>query len=686
MKKRMKLSLALGIFLSVCASAENWVKRTDFEVDPAWSPNRSENIPWRMMFDFFSASPWADDQGGAWHCVLTGAMETDKSKIVPGTEKLVELPLFKESWLCLRTWPPVDFRKIGSGEEPLALRHFLTPELWRVADLLEANDRYYTVISRMREGQYIFDTNYRWEMEEFQNWKKSHPHFLAFNVDEWCNDYLSAIASRFAAELKKGNITQEEYDKGLKKYQYERTAVDITRYFHDIFDTFASFLYNDPQNMIIMHAYWNMAHIAANKGAGHLFLETTNSTGPDYETYRWQPSMFYTRGAARQFQTRWSWYIASFYNGFDTKGEFAETHYSYDEGRFTPYSGMSQSLVRRAHYLSWLSGAFMAHRESAYGTLFRLDEADGEYRLTPYGEDTVEFYDVVRRNPDRGVPYTPVALLTPYVQVQTAAGGPAWARTDDYPPGLAMIDAFMSTIIPVSDRKSAIRQGVEGCLYNSPYGDIFDVFNPDAPSPDKVLRNLAAYKVAILLGDYEPDPRMAEELVDYVRGGGTLVVNAVHLKTFDFPEGFTGEGQSATVIKADENGSALFTLHEYGAGHVILTTPEYMLSRPLIDELLARIVSEVLPLRVTGDIQYGINKTQDGYLLYLFNNKGVTKYTDTREQFDPTAVSKVTVELKEGRADTVAELLSEQEIATATNSFHIEVDPGQLAVLRIKIE
>ena len=40
------------------------------------------------------------------------------------------------------------------------------------------------------------------------------------------------------------------------------------------------------------------------------------------------------------------------------------------------------------------------------------------------------------------------------------------------------------------------------------------------------------------------------------------------------------------------------------------------------------IAPGLLPVKVEGDIQYGMNKAAGGWWLYLFNNKGVTKFAD----------------------------------------------------------
>ena len=88
-----------------------------------------------------------------------------------------------------------------------------------------------------------------------------------------------------------------------------------------------------------------------------------------------------------------------------------------------------------------------------------------------------------------------------------------------------------------------------------------------------------------------------------------------------------------------------------------------------IRALLSKVVDEVLPIKVTGEIQYGINRTQDGWLVYLFNNEGVTKFTDTPETFDPKKTVKVTVQLKAIKAGKAHDLCSGDDFPISGGKF-----------------
>ena len=130
------------------------------------------------------------------------------------------------------------------------------------------------------------------------------------------------------------------------------------------FDALRAYCFGDTARMLFLRGGWCWDHYPLEWGAGGVTMETTN-TGP----YRHQVSLFFARGAARQYRSFWSWYIALCYNGNDSKG-IGRT----DQ---TPYytmvpntlgeslgkdHGMSVSLNRRDMYLGYLNGAsFVAH-------------------------------------------------------------------------------------------------------------------------------------------------------------------------------------------------------------------------------------------------------------------------------------------------------------------------------------
>ena len=67
---------------------------------------------------------------------------------------------------------------------------------------------------------------------------------------------------------------------------------------------------------------------------------------------------------------------------------------------------------------------------------------------------------------------------------------------------------------------------------------------------------------------------------------------------------------------------------------------------PLIDSLLSRVQDETMPCRVTGDVEWGLNRTASGWPFWCFNNKGVKKFSLEEERLDPAATAHVEVAFK----------------------------------------
>ena len=94
---------------------------------------------------------------------------------------------------------------------------------------------------------------------------------------------------------------------------------------------------------------------------------------------------------------------------------------------------------------------------------------------------------------------------------------------------------------------------------------------------------------------------------------------------------------------------------------------------------------ELIPVRVKGDIQYGLNKTAKGWWLYLINNKGVIKFADKMAKYDKSKTAVVTVDLDRLKAfSKVKELRSGTVIPVKNNSFTVKVSPGDVAVLALE--
>jgi hypothetical protein len=598
------------------------------------------------------------------------------------------------------------------------------------------------------------------DTETYSAWKKAHPNFMGWINGETDNDFLSAApwAKGWWPRIKDG--LEKTGDKELiqnivREFPEPKTREELTSQYAMACKANLGYFFHDVDKVSYMRASYCFDHYFYESGSDVGWLETTN-TGSLSSNYRHQVSLFFTRGAARQYHKNWAWYIAVFYNGYDDKGKFSgnnvpncriikEKQMPGQEGKEGSEYGMSPSLVARDTFLAYLSGASFVNHESWYGYLHETTK-DGKRTWdlsSPFGKAWENWFEFTRSNPDRGASYAPVALLVPFEQGYPNYGGKSWGVFKYERPDW-MIDAFMFTIMPHSP---VTKTGDEGCLANSPYGDIYDVIVPNTPAKPVPLGVLNNYKVAVMLGQYPKSKAVAKRLMEYVKNGGTLLVNIkqinelfppeflglekasspegageicnkevkspvrslVDSKTFDLADKYEFDPvklKGATPLLEDADGNVLACKKRFGKGNMIVSTVDCLVPKdnedikggnsldkmvygknfPFVEYFLKSIVSEVLPLEVKGDIEYGLNKLADGWLLYLINNKGVAKFTNKDQILDMTKTAKVEVFLRNIKASAMTELRGGEvlPINEKTNCFSIEVPPGDVRVIKIK--
>ena len=497
--------------------------------------------------------------------------------------------------------------------------------------------------------------------DEWRRWKAAHTNLLCcWTHIEWDNTVplTYARAPKIADETRRKEVLAFLGERPRTRYE----RVQVQRRFYD---RMKDLYYGDDDVTGVMFASLFTGHVAAGFGAKTLIVETTNTSGRDAPEYRWNMAPMFCRGAARQFDLPWEWYVAVYMNGWTSKGEWwnnVECVYPWKKGAEIvqgdghhpgPDYGVSRSLQRRAYYLAYLSGANLVEQEEWSAILLQWDERRGKTVLSPRGEDFVRYHAFTKRHPDRGVAYAPVAILVPYAQGYSTYGGYPWANAGyGYTAGDQAIDAVFFTLVPGFDRATALKKGVETNLHNSPYAAMYDVLTPDAPqAPTELQAALEAYRAVVLVGDY-PDRGFEPTLSEYERRGGRVI-----------------------RIGADEV--------PYAGAKAVAEYQSGRRREPAVARVFDALQEEFCPVRVSGDCLYGLNRTPTGWWLWTFNNKGVTKFADTPERIDAAAAAQVTVDLRDLRPARVTELLSERMLEVKDGTFAFTVPAGDLAVFEL---
>ena len=95
---------------------------------------------------------------------------------------------------------------------------------------------------------------------------------------------------------------------------------------------------------------------------------------------------------------------------------------------------------------------------------------------------------------------------------------------------------------------------------------------------------------------------------------------------------------------------------------------------------------ELFPFEVSGDCQYGANKTADGWWLWVFNNKGVVKFADERERIDRTKDASISAACRLGAIRSVTELVSGRSVPVSGSRFSATVPAGDFAVFAVETD
>ncbi len=255
------------------------------------------------------------------------------------------------------------------------------------------------------------------------------------------------------------------------------------------------------------------------------------------------------------------------------------------------------------------------------------------------------------------------------------------------------------------------------------FGDIFDVLTAAdvQGSKSKVESLLPSYRAVVVGGRIEWSPEWIQRLNDYVRNGGTLVLNASQIKKI--PEQLLGvrlinakgeahnarclapgeelqelkgqifeyeklELKGATALLTTLPGEPLVTVNKVGKGSVVFVAVPDLLGEderitPLAAHLLAHVFAEATPLKITGDVEYLINRTSNGWVVTLLNNNGVFKTQQGMAQVDRTAYVNVTIALRGSQIQSAHEWTSDTPLKPNTGSLSIQIAPGSLAIVEL---
>ena len=435
----------------------------------------------------------------------------------------------------------------------------------------------------------------------------------------------------------------------------------------------------------------------------------------------------FTRGAARQYGGQFLYYHAP--NFGDTATTFTKQQNfagpeNFFHSRYGATMGPSLSWYRKSYYHYYMAGASAIYLEQGFDQFFKPGPGSHPFQLNPLGRITDEFVRFAERHTDRGTPYTPIAFL-----LDPAHG---WDMTDfpQWPFGLSQIDrtdralrelfgaAYYPLPVVEGEPASADRQA----YVSSVFGDIFDVL----VASETGQKAIDAYRALVVGGRVEWGPGWAARLEDYVRKGGTLVLNAAQAKGLS--EELTGARLAGTQAEADDaqcaapgeagtdlrgqmfryervepragaqvlirtrGGDPLVTVNKVGRGSVVFVALADLLGEderltPFAAHVLAHLCADATPVRVRGEVEYLVNRNERGWVVTLINNRGVWKQQQGMAQVDRAASVDVTLSLKGKAIGQASEWTEDRRLDVTSEagggSVKLTLAPGGVAVVEL---
>jgi hypothetical protein len=328
-----------------------------------------------------------------------------------------------------------------------------------------------------------------------------------------------------------------------------------------------------------------------------------------------QSKLAFARGASRQWQRPWSVQVSPWFSGAcTTSGPLRKE----SGGARGLDAGHSLSFYERMWLHGWFAGAAMVTPENSMAIFF--ESPAQPIALTAHGRKAAEVFRFIREH-KRGVPWTPVAIVLDHLAGYNAYMDKPWGILEPTAGDREVRDLFDHQLFPGSDHIHTPPDSTNpeaSYLRPTPYGESFDVLLSSV-SPQM----LSTYPVILLAGDIEFDPAFLDALTQSLRRGSHVLLSVRHRKTL---------GAQFEILKRQ---GSIEVLESW-------MNPETGRGTAVSDPVLRRLCQSYLPIEVGGDpIQYQINRTENGWVVELINNRGVIKKPDQPAVVDSQAISRV---------------------------------------------
>jgi hypothetical protein len=471
--------------------------------------------------------------------------------------------------------------------------------------------------------------------------------------------------------------------------------------------------------------------LSADWGARTIGYESSTATS-NILGMRWA----FMRGAARQHAALTATYRSC--NFGDSSTIFSDTQ-SYHapknilDNYYSVFSGAGMTWYKFDIWYQYMAGSSMFYHEQGFDEYWKPGGTTvagvQEVQLSPKGKLVDRFLRSTAAEPDRGDPYTPVAILVDYAHGWEPA--PFWPNSFKNWHGHQekfrfgehekMLEQYFWTAFhPIGPESEKPITGTNEVNLPGVFGDVFDVIFA-YPDVNK-WKTIDTYPVVIVAGDIELTAAEGERLNQYVERGGTLLVADAHLtgpgvaalklpatvgtseasgyrwlggddvhpsQTFRYQEIAKAENPGFRSLAETSEGKTFCAAIDRGAGRLVyFAVPRGLgidqAAHPVLPRLMAHLTSGLMPVEVQGDVNWMVNKTSTGWAVTLLNPAGQDKPqqgitpTDYRENRPVSIVSRVPISSARDR------LLPDDPLKVEANRVNLEVPAGGVRIVELK--
>ena len=104
--------------------------------------------------------------------------------------------------------------------------------------------------------------------------------------------------------------------------------------------------------------------------------------------------------------------------------------------------------------------------------------------------------------------------------------------------------------------------------------------------------------------------------------------------------------------------------------------------------MLAHVFADATPIKVNGDVEYLVNRKDNGWVVTLFNNNGVFKPQQGLAQVDRGAYVTATISLDGQQIQKAVDWMNEKDVEVknqnGANGVTVTIAPGGVSIIELR--